>query len=483
MTPRPPIEISVVDPFFTAAARHFDDLFSRYGAPIMILNLIKRREPQPRESKLLDEYTHCVNFLNQFLPDGKKMEYHAWDMSRAYKEKTQDVISYLEDLAEESIQITGFFHSGPEPYSHFLYNRASPVWRSKMLLQNGICRTNCVDCLDRTNAAQFVFGKRALGHQLYALGVVDNPNLAFDSDAVNMLTEMYHDHGDTLAMQYTGSALVNRVETYRRMPHWNSHSRDIIENFRRFYANNLLDADKQAAIDLFLGVQSDTALVRSPKRSGYHQWFRDEHLNSPYTLEACRDGIDDFVERSNDFWMGYYRPLLFTSVGKHFAYSMNSTLKLPGKTFKDVVQSPFYPHDKVSIIRNRPRIIDGVRKWMGSQPAPVRRDLVATTRSGAPVVPRETERLDPTDTGVMTKRLLAPFVSEEEEGEYERYIDQIRGLMDGDESGPGPGDFDVYERAVSFLSGNVEPTSDLDDVSLAYVQIPHLAMEGEYFLP
>ena len=66
---------------------------------------------------------------------------------------------------------------------------------------------------------------------------------------------------------------------------------------------------------------------------------------------------------------------------------------------------------------------------------------------------------------------------------YSRYIDQIRGLMDGDESGPGPGDLDVYERAVSFLSGNVEPTSDLDDVSLAYVQIPHLAMEGEYFLP
>lgn len=43
-----------------------------------------------------------------------------------------------------------------------------------------------------------------------------------------------------IALQYTGSALVNRVETYRRMPHWNSHSRDIIENIRRFYANSLL---------------------------------------------------------------------------------------------------------------------------------------------------------------------------------------------------------------------------------------------------
>ena len=48
------------------------------------------------------------------------------------------------------------------------------------------------------------------------------------------------DGPEALAMQYTGSALVNRVETYRRMPHWNSHSRDIIENFRRFYTNSLL---------------------------------------------------------------------------------------------------------------------------------------------------------------------------------------------------------------------------------------------------
>ena len=134
------------------------------------------------------------------------------------------MISYLEDIAEESIHMTGFFHSGPEPYSHSLRNdpeyalRYGPLlpraktlsslpYRDTILLQNGICRTNCVDCLDRTNAAQFVFGKRALGHQLYALGIVDSPNLEFDSDAVNMLTEMYHDHGDSqfISNPYTSS--------------------------------------------------------------------------------------------------------------------------------------------------------------------------------------------------------------------------------------------------------------------------------------
>ena len=128
---------------------------------------------------------------------------------------------------------------------------------STIFLQNGICRTNCIDCLDHTNTAQLVFGKCALGHQLYALGVVDNLNLAFDSDTVNILTEMYHDHGDSkswvvvrhdmsisnypaIALQYTGSALVNCVETYRQLPHWNSHSCDIIENIHCFYTNSLL---------------------------------------------------------------------------------------------------------------------------------------------------------------------------------------------------------------------------------------------------
>ena len=56
--------------------------------------------------------------------------------------------------------------------------------------------------------------------------------------------------------------------------------------------------------------------------------------------------------------------------------------------------------------------------------------------------------------------------------------------MEDDESGPGPGDLDVYEKAVSFLSGNVEPepASELDDdVLLAYLQTPVLAaMEGEH---
>jgi hypothetical protein len=104
MTPRPPIEseqmgfishysigslttlsVTIKDPFYTPAAKHFDDLLGRYGSPIFILNLIKSRESVPRESKLLFEYGECVEYLNQFLPLGKKMIYIAWDMAQAAK--------------------------------------------------------------------------------------------------------------------------------------------------------------------------------------------------------------------------------------------------------------------------------------------------------------------------------------------------------------------------------------------------------------
>ena len=88
-------------------------MLGRYGAPIFILNLIKARESQPRESKLLFEYGQCVSYLNQFLPEDKKMQYIAWDMAQAAKSGHQDVMGVLEDVCEEALQATNFFHGGP----------------------------------------------------------------------------------------------------------------------------------------------------------------------------------------------------------------------------------------------------------------------------------------------------------------------------------------------------------------------------------
>lgn len=98
---------------------------------------------------------------------------------------------------------------------NYIENKVRQCFNKTCTLQTGIIRTNCVDCLDRTNTAQFAIGKCALGFQLCALGVLESPKLEFDSDCVRMLEELYEDHGDTLALQYGGSQLVHRIKTYR----------------------------------------------------------------------------------------------------------------------------------------------------------------------------------------------------------------------------------------------------------------------------
>lgn len=169
--------MNFVDPFYTACAKHFDNLFLRYGKPVIVLNLVKAKEKTKRESILLEEFTNAVNYLNQSLGDDEKIEYIKWDMARASKSADQDVVTTLENLAKHVLERVGFFHSGSQPFSNALRDAKYVNLTSETgsfdveyspgpRYQQGILRTNCIDCLDRTNAAQFMVGKCALGLQV-----------------------------------------------------------------------------------------------------------------------------------------------------------------------------------------------------------------------------------------------------------------------------------------------------------------------------
>lgn len=79
--------------------------------------------------------------------------------------------------------------------------------------QSGVLRTNCIDCLDRTNVAQYAYGLEALGRQLHAMGLTDKPKVDADSSIAAALMDMYQSMGDALAQQYGGSAAHNTVRT------------------------------------------------------------------------------------------------------------------------------------------------------------------------------------------------------------------------------------------------------------------------------
>lgn len=365
VSPKPDIQLNLVDPFYSAAALHFDNLFARYGAPVYILNLIKSRERTPRESKLLKEYSNAVEYLNQFLPEDKKLIYKPWDMSRAAKSRDQDVIETLEDIAGEIIPKTGVFQNGHDA-------------ASGLRVQNGIARTNCIDCLDRTNAAQFVIGKRALGYQLHALGIIEGTTVEYDTDMVNLFTDMWHDHGDNIAIQYGGSHLVNTMATYRKINQWTSHSRDMVESFKRYYNNSFLDAQRQEAYNLFLGNyifsqgqpmlwdlptdyylhHADPRLWANKKKPNYIKWYTEENLRER-DMPVPPAPPKEPLSRYDDYWLEYYRPLAVSTFSKIFSYKMNSTLRyLPFRptSTDDYNLSPFVPrisHEHIN--RERPQ--------------------------------------------------------------------------------------------------------------------------------
>lgn len=74
--------------------------------------------------------------------------------------------------------------------------------------------------------------------QLRALGLLSSESeLEFESDVIRMLEELYEDHGDTLALQYGGSQLVHRINTYRKTAPWTSQGNDIMQTLSRYISN------------------------------------------------------------------------------------------------------------------------------------------------------------------------------------------------------------------------------------------------------
>lgn len=86
-----------------------------------------------------------------------------------------------------------------------------------------------------------------------------------------------------------------------------------------------VDADKQTAINLFLGVQGERHGQLTRSRRSYQAWFELRNLKTLFSVDEASRTICEYLDQRGDFWPEYYRPLLFTSLGKHFAYCMSTS--------------------------------------------------------------------------------------------------------------------------------------------------------------
>uniref|UniRef100_A0A8C9DIU7 Synaptojanin-1 n=1 Tax=Prolemur simus TaxID=1328070 RepID=A0A8C9DIU7_PROSS len=200
--------------------RHFRTLKNLYGKQI-IVNLLGSKEGEHMLSKAFQNHLKAsehaadiqmVNFdYHQMVKGGKAEKLHS-----VLKPQVQKFLDY------------GFF-----------YFNGSEVQRC----QSGTVRTNCLDCLDRTNSVQAFLGLEMLAKQLEALGLAEKPQLVTRFQEV--FRSMWSVNGDSISKIYAGTGALEGKAKSGKL-------KDGARSVTRTIQNNFFDSSKQEAIDVLL---------------------------------------------------------------------------------------------------------------------------------------------------------------------------------------------------------------------------------------
>ncbi|CAE7733427.1 Fig4, partial [Symbiodinium pilosum] len=253
MNPKPPVVYPRCDPTLTATRKHFADLLERYGTPQLVVNLMKAKKVDSYEVRLSKNFESSIERMNRELPEKYRILYRPFDMKNHAK-SNPTIYEVFARLAESVVTRVGFFHT-----NEGLQGRPQR-------LQNGVVRTNCVDCLDRTNVLQFFVGLEVLKQQLTAMCFV-----------VFVLSELYDVMGDHLALQYAG-----KYQLLGSRPRMMTSSKELLTSIHRHYNNSFTDREKQACLNLFLGLYQP-AIHPPMEKLDCDSWVHHKVLKDDYS--------------------------------------------------------------------------------------------------------------------------------------------------------------------------------------------------------
>nr|XP_057942470.1 synaptojanin-1 isoform X1 [Doryrhamphus excisus] len=203
-----------------AFERHFTALRRLYGKQV-IINLLGSKEGEHMLSKAFQShlkasehgaFVKMVNFdYHQNVRGGKADKLH----------------SVLKPQLSKFIDECGFFY----------YSGEMGITRS----QGGTIRTNCLDCLDRTNSVQAFFALEMLPRQLEEMGLTEKPQLVARFQEV--FRTMWSVNGDSVSKIYAGTGALDGKAKAGKL-------KDGARSVTRTIQNNFFDTSKQEAIDI-----------------------------------------------------------------------------------------------------------------------------------------------------------------------------------------------------------------------------------------
>ncbi|XP_044077478.1 synaptojanin-1 isoform X5 [Siniperca chuatsi] len=203
-----------------AFERHFTALRRLYGKQV-IINLLGSKEGEHMLSKAFQshlkasEHATAVKMVN--------FDYHQ-NVKGGKADKLHSVLKpYLNKFIEEC----GFFY----------YSGEMGIVRT----QGGTIRTNCLDCLDRTNSVQAFFALEMLPKQLEEMGLTEKPQLVARFQEV--FRTMWSANGDSVSKIYAGTGALDGKAKAGKL-------KDGARSVTRTIQNNFFDSSKQEAIDI-----------------------------------------------------------------------------------------------------------------------------------------------------------------------------------------------------------------------------------------
>ncbi|CAG5149051.1 uncharacterized protein ALTATR162_LOCUS2289 [Alternaria atra] len=251
-----------------AFKKHFLDLSSRYG-DIYCDSLIDKHGTEAKIGELYEQHAKALNENGGIDGKGKQLGFEWFDFHNVCRGMRFENVSKLMDSIEPFMTSSGWVEISEDQ-----------VQRK----QSGVLRTNCMDCLDRTNVVQSACARTALEAQLstgsYKIDLQNDPSTSW-------FNTLWADNGDAISRQYAGTAALKGDFTRTRKRQITGALTDFGLTLTRYYNNIVNDYFAQAVIDYLLGRATDTIFAE----------FEADMKSSDYFIDV-RKVRQQAIERS-----------------------------------------------------------------------------------------------------------------------------------------------------------------------------------------
>ncbi|KAG8902510.1 hypothetical protein FRB99_004384 [Tulasnella sp. 403] len=221
---------------------HIDSQTAKYGN-LLILNLVKGRG---REKRIKDAYEKLV-FDNQEKGQLDGVDYVHFDLHTETSGNRWHRVDEMTATLDDKLVANSYFQAGSELFS------------TPAKTQSGVVRTNCIDCLDRTNIMQTSIAKRVLDHQLHHLGILtDEQSVEAEETLLVTFRNVWSDHANFVAKAYTGTGALRTDFTRTGVRTRKGIIGDKLTSLWRYIMNNQVDGYKQDGFDLVTGAWQTT---------------------------------------------------------------------------------------------------------------------------------------------------------------------------------------------------------------------------------